>query len=249
MPLHTYVEIDFPEGSYSNQSYRPISVDAEYTELEIGSISLLRQIFLGSYEEPEVYTYYDFSIVKNLPFGIVNIGSLYNNTPEEFEYTDITVSAFNATLAKGIVVPEEIDDYIEFSLLNTDDSDALTYYGMSTYTGEEDFGNIFSIDNPFISVFDSNRALVREHELPLDSTIIQEFTKLEPEVYSPPRELTDLLAGMESYDLDMLEYKLMESPILYSMDSPYIHIGDKLNKTIYPSSPISLIGKASRRRY
>jgi len=88
---------------------------------------------------------------------------------------------------------------------------------------------------------------VRYYNTPLDDTIIQSFQKLKPEVFSSPRVLTDLLAPMEETILNILDYELIESPFLHTFESPYIHVGERINKVIYPKSAINIQGK--RKRY
>jgi hypothetical protein len=83
----------------------------------------------------------------------------------------------------------------------------------------------------------------------VDNTVILPFEKLNPTVYSPPRILTELLSPMESMNLNISSYENMRSPILYKMNSPYIHIGTKINRTIYPLSTISIKGKKTRYGY
>jgi hypothetical protein len=83
----------------------------------------------------------------------------------------------------------------------------------------------------------------------VDNTIIQEFNKPKPVVYTTPRVLTDLIATMESLEMNIFSFSSMRSSLLHTTVSPYIHIGTKINRTIYPTTKISIKGKKTRHGY
>lgn len=153
-----------------------------------------------------------------------------------------------------------VEDPVSFSVLKRfaikKDAFITTFVFLDQMKEEYDVGRPLDIQsivfalNPYSQDYyvraDGERELIREFGYREDTTIMQMFDKLKPEVFSPPRVLTEFLSEMESLMLNMLDYELLESPYLYASESPYIHIGTKMNRVIYPSSTISIKGKRGR---
>ena len=175
--------------------------------------------------------YLSFSIEKGIKPYTVDAPPLEHNP---FEYVDFEIDLKSSMVAKDTILGEYV-----FAL------------------EEQEFEEIFvntreDIEYPYIYFDDMYYFFINgsspdvENTDQEDTCIIQEFIKLKPEVYSPPRELTDLIGLMESIDMNVLSYDYMSSPLLYTGITPFVQVGTRVNKVIYPRTTMRVRGKARR---
>ena len=177
--------------------------------------------------------YSDFSIDKREQSYDIPVYSLpVNNTA--FDYVEFEVDEGKLYTEKDTVLGiYAFNNEQEFEEIYTNISDTSEY--TEAYFDDMYY---FFVDGLHPDMEDIDKE---------DLTIIQEFIKLKPKVYSPPRVLTDLIAQMEVVDMDVLSYDYMSSPILYTGITPFVQVGTRLNKVIYPKTTMRTRGLATRR--
>ena len=152
---------------------------------------------------------------------------LINKKP--FKRKDIILSSvlFEEFGEENYVVPITWRDdfFIDYSIEDSSNTDVF-------------YSHVSGFKNPFWYIFGED----------VDFAPREDFVKLKPKVFSPPRVLTDLIAPMEFLILNVLDYQRLESSFLYSDASPYIHVGTRLNKVLYPKAVITSIGRPRRSR-
>jgi len=76
---------------------------------------------------------------------------------------------------------------------------------------------------------------------------VQEFSIAKLVTYSPPRILTAHMVEMDLLEnMTFWGVLLTDREYLAVLESPYIHVGTKINRTIYPRSMISTRGKSQK---
>ncbi len=81
----------------------------------------------------------------------------------------------------------------------------------------------------------------------LDEVLIEPFSITPPLVYAPLRYLSELIPPMDLVNPLVWPTDSLLNIMAHNMESPYIHVGTKINRVIYPRTSISVHGKARRK--
>jgi hypothetical protein len=180
MSGYVYVEVDLPEEILASNSEGPLFKDSVYYELSFPKIVFLREPIFPYELAGKEYQYFPLTISKNMFHRAdPRLGQLesYQQT-EQFTYTPFAIEEPRISRRDTVIAPD-METPVEFSLTYTDTP--IDFFGVRPYVGDVKTPcDIMLMDNPMVTVSDPNKQLVKVYLFPEDTTIIQEFIKLEP---------------------------------------------------------------------